>query len=145
MLKKLFIKYSALRYVLSSFASFLADNLFFYVFLHFIFGKMNTIGSVLASTLSFVFARLLSAFMNFNCNYYFVFARDNTYSNALFRYFCLALPQAAVSLLLLDVVIANADFPNDILKVAVKICIEAILFVISYLIQNKWVYAKKKK
>lgn len=144
MLKKLFFKYSALRYILSSFASFLVDNALFYVFLHWIFGRIYSISAVVTSTLSFVFARIISSFMNFNCNYFFVFTRDASYKNALIKYYCLAIPQASVSLLLLDIVIVNANFLNDIIKVAVKILIETVLFVLSYLIQNKWVFVKKK-
>ncbi|MDO4982215.1 MAG: GtrA family protein [Eubacteriales bacterium] len=145
MLKKLFEKYSGIRYILSSFAAFLVDNSLYYVFLHFVFGRLHSISAVASSTFAYIVARVLSAFMNFNCNYFFVFTRDNSYKNALFKYFCLAVPQALVSMLLLDIVIANADFGNDLIKVTVKILIEAILFVISYLIQNKWVFVKKKQ
>ena len=144
MFKSIINRFKELRYILSSLCAFVIDNTLYYVFVHLVFGRISTIGEVLASTLAYIIARLLSSFANFNINFFFVFTRDNTYKSAMGKYYLLAFPQAAVSLLLLDVVIANAHFGSDTLKLIVKIIIEAILFVISYIIQNKWVFVKKR-
>ena len=145
MFRSIINTFKELRYILSSLCAFVIDNTLYYVFVHLVFGRSSTMGAVLASTLAYIIARLLSSFANFNINYFFVFTRDNSYKSAMGKYYLLAFPQAAVSLVLLDVIIANADFGSDTLKLIVKIFIEAVLFVISYIIQNKWVFVKKRQ
>ena len=142
MLKKLFEKHSSLRYILSSAASWAVDNGLYYVLLHFCFAGRGT-QQVAASTAAQVIARVFSSFFNFNCNNFLVFRNQGSYGKALFKYYCLCIPQAAVSVLLLEVVIAGMSIPNDLVLTAVKIGIEAVLFMISYFIQNKWVFRKK--
>lgn len=135
---------TALRYVFSSVASWVVDNALYYLLLHFVFGPMASLGAVLASTLAQVPARIASSFFNYNVNYFFVFDRQEDYRRALVKYYCLCIPQAAVSVLLLDVAIKSISLSDDLLQTGLKILIETVLFAISYLIQNKWVFGKKQ-
>jgi len=140
MLKRLFDKYSSLRYVLSSAAAWAVDNGLYYLMLHFGLFGMGTMGAVQASTEAQLIARVVSSFFNFNCNKFFVFKEKGNYGPSLLKYYMLCIPQAAISVVLLDVVIANMTTHNDLLQTGLKIVIEGILFVISYFIQNKWVF-----
>ena len=144
MRKKLRALPTALRYVFSSVASWVVDNALYYLLLHFVFGPMASLGAVLASTLAQVPARIASSFFNYNVNYFFVFDRQEDYRRALVKYYCLCIPQAAVSVLLLDVAIKSISLSDDLLQTGLKILIETVLFAISYLIQNKWVFGKKQ-
>lgn len=145
MVKKIRALPTAVRYVFSSVASWVVDNALYFLLLHFVFGPIASLGAVLASTLSQVLARVASSFFNYNVNYFLVFERGEDYRRALVKYYCLCIPQAAVSVLLLDVVIKNMTVSNDLLQTGLKILIETVLFAVSYLIQNKWVFGKKKQ
>lgn len=145
MLKKFFEKYSALRYVLSSASSFVVDTVLYYLFLHFLFGGLMGMGAVKASTFALVTARILSSFYNFNINNFVVFrhGKDN-YAGALIKYYCVCVPQLLASELLLSGAIALFGIENDVIQTVVKVVVDGILFVLSYFIQNKWVFSKKK-
>ena len=143
MIKRLFEKYSSLRYVLSSGAAWVVDNGLYFVLLRFVFSPMAGLGAVAASTCAQIIARVVSSFFNFNCNNFFVFKSEEKYSKALYKYYCLCIPQACVSVLLLDVAIKNLTISNDLVQTGIKILIEVVLFAISYVIQNKWVFKKK--
>lgn len=144
MIKKLFEKYPPLRYIISSLLSFLLDNALYFIFVHFVLGRIGLMTEVIVSTCSQVLARVLSSFFNFNCNNYFVFRNNEKYSAALLRYYCLCIPQTVISVILLDIVLVNISISSDILQTAFKIIIEAVLFAASYVIQNRWVFSKKK-
>ncbi len=143
MLKKLFTNHSSLRYAVSSAAAWIVDNGLYYILLHFVFSAFS-MTEVMMSTVSQIIARVVSSFFNFNCNNFFVFHGDVKYGKAFLRYYCLCIPQAAISVVLLDIVIKNMTLHSDLLQTALKIIIEGILFVISYVIQNKWVFGKKR-
>ena len=140
MLKRFFNKYPSARYVLSSISAWLADNGLYYLLLHTAFSGMD---AVKGSTASQLIARVVSSFFNFNCNKFFVFREKGNYAASLLKYYLLCIPQAAVSVLLLDVVIANMTVHSDLLQTGIKIVIEGILFVVSYFIQNKWVFKRQ--
>jgi len=146
MLKKLFEKYSALRYVLSSASSFVVDTVLYYLFLHFLFGGLLGMGAVSASTFALVAARILSSFYNFNINNFVVFkhGRDN-YAGALIKYYCVCVPQLMASELLLSGAIALFGIENDLVQTVVKVIVDGVLFVLSHFIQSKWVFSKTKE
>lgn len=146
MLKKLFEKYSELRYVLSSAAAFVVDTALYYVFNHFLFGMLFNMGDVQSSSAALVAARALSSFFNFNVNNFIVFRHGSVgYGRALAKYYCLCLPQLIASELLLHGVNALFGIEDDLLQTVAKVAVDAVLFVISYFIQNKWVFSKKNK
>ena len=144
MLKRLFEKYSGLRYVLSSASSFVVDTILYYVFNHFLFGGLFAMSDVKASAVSLVAARVLSSFYNFNVNNFLVFRHGREdYGKSLLKYYCVCVPQLLASELLLNGVIALFGIKNDMVKTAVKVLVDGILFVLSYFIQNKWVFSKE--
>lgn len=115
------------------------DNALYYLLLHFVF----TDNSIAASTISQIIARAFSSFFNFNCNYHLVFKSEEKYGSAALRYYCLCIPQALVSVLLLDVLIVEMNIESDFVRTVCKIAIEAAIFAVSYIIQNKWVFKNK--
>ena len=144
MLKRLFDKYSELRYVLSSASSFVVDTVLFYVFNHFLFGSVLNLGEVEASSLSLAAARAFSSFFNFNINNYVVFRHGSeNYGSSLLKYYCVCIPQLLASGFLLSGAIALFGMENDAFETAVKVIVDGILFVLSYFIQNKWVFSPK--
>lgn len=144
MLKKIFEKYSALRYVLSSAASFVLDTALYYVFLRFLFGGLFGMSEITASSFALVAARVLSSFFNFNVNNFVVFRRGSeNYSASLIKYYCVCIPQLFASELLLNGTIAVFKIENDLAQTALKVIVDGVLFVLSYFIQNKWVFKKK--
>ena len=119
------------------------DNALYFLLLHFAFsGVANTIA---ASTISQIIARVFSSFFNFNCNYHLVFKSKEKYGSAVLRYYCLCIPQALISILLLDILIVKMNIGSDPVRTVCKITIEAAIFTVSYIIQNKWVFKKKLK
>ena len=144
MLKSLFEKYSGLRYVLSSASSFVVDTVLYYVFNHFLFGTLFAMGEVETSAVSLVAARALSSFYNFNVNNYLVFRHGSeNYGSSLLKYYCVCIPQLLASEFLLSGAIALFGIENDMAQTAVKVVVDGVLFVLSYFIQNKWVFSKE--
>jgi len=135
-------KHQSVRYAISSVLAWVVDNVLYYVML-IPFGAIAALGAVAASSAAQVLARVLSSFFNFNMNNFFVFKSCGDYKQALIKYYCLCIPQAAVSVLLLDVMINGLVLESNLLKLGIKIVIEAVLFVLSYFIQHKWVFIHK--
>jgi len=97
------------------------------------------------STLRLVFfatvgARIVSSLFNFLMNRYVVFKRKNSLGKALVRYYTLAVFQAMVSFGLVSLC---AIFMAKDLLVVWKVIVDLCLFIISYRIQNRWVFQKK--
>ena len=120
------------RYVISSALSFGVDNLIYYLL-------FSLVGSVPAQ----IIARVISSFFNFNLNRSFVFKSNDGYLKSLAKYYCLCVPQLAVSTVLVKIVTDRLSVTAPLLATGIKIAIDAVLFCISFLIQNKWVFKKK--
>lgn len=127
------------KYSEASGLSFLLDNGLFYLFKRFVFGGAG----VYADLLCTVAARAISSFFNFNLNNRLVFGHKGDYGKALLRYYCLAVPimLASAGLVTLTNRLLGVTAPG--LSTAVKICVDTVLFLASYLLQKKWVFAKK--
>ena len=129
-----------LRYVLSSVASWAVDTGLFFLF-ELLFGAL--LGG-LAEPVCNVIARALSSFFNFNVNNRLVFHSELPYGKTLLRYYCLAIPQLAASTLLLTLFVYLLRVESAGGSTAVKIAVDAILFVASFFIQKFWVFSQKK-
>ncbi len=97
------------------------------------------------STLRLVFfatigARVVSSLFNFLMNRYVVFKRKNSLGKAIVRYYTLAVFQALVSFGLVSLC---TIFMSKELLVVWKVIVDLGLFIISYRIQNRWVFQKK--
>ena len=131
-----------LKFLLSSFGSTLLDLAVFYLVLRFLGARMGTYAELGAT----VIARACSSFANFNANNTVVFGNKGHYKRAMFRYYCLCIPQMLVSGFLVTGII-HWLLPNaaPILITIVKFCVDTCLFFISYQIQREWVFSQKEK
>ena len=129
-----------LRYVLSSVASWAVDTLLFYL-LDLLVGPL--LGH-LAEPVCNVTARAASSLFNFSVNHRLVFRSELPFRKALLRYYCLAIPQLAASTFLLTLFVWLFRIEGAVWSTAVKIAVDAILFVVSYFIQKFWVFSQKK-
>ena len=128
-----------LRYVLSSVASWAVDTGLFFLF-DLLLGPL--LGS-LAEPVCNVAARALSSFFNFNVNNRLVFHSELPYGKTLLRYYCLAVPQLAASTLFLTFFVWLLRVDSAAGSTAVKIAVDALLFVASFFIQKFWVFSQK--
>ncbi len=127
------------KFLLSSAGSTLLDLGIFYLVMRLFggyFGKFAELGST-------VIARICSSFANFNANNSIVFANKSHYKRAMFRYYCLCIPQMLVSAGL--VTFFNQLFKNNapIIATLIKFAVDTCLFFISYQIQREWVFSQK--
>ena len=88
-------------------------------------------------------ARAVSSLFNFLLNYKVVFGSTQPYGKAMLRYYFLAIPQLAVSTLLVTVFTRLLHTDSAGTATAVKIVVDGCLFIISFFIQKYWVFRKK--
>ncbi len=131
---------SGFRYIISALLSWVVDNGLYLLMLTFAALRFTP---VLASTVSQIVARVLSSFFNFNMNDRYVFRSKENYWKAMGKYYCVCVPQTFVSVVCLTALISALGITVPIIATGVKVLLELLLFVISYYIQNKWVFNKK--
>ncbi len=129
-----------IKYSLASLSSFALDTGLFYLFKRFVFGGLGAWAD-LACTVA---ARAISSFYNFNVNNRLVFGHRGEYAKALGRYYLLAVPMMLASAGLVSLLDSSLGVTAPGLSTAVKIGVDTVLFLASYLIQKKWVFAKKQ-
>ncbi|MBQ9662354.1 MAG: GtrA family protein [Oscillospiraceae bacterium] len=128
-------------YALSSVASWVVDTGAFYL-LHLLLS--STLGAY-AETVCNIAARVVSSFFNFNLNNRLVFRNTGSYGRAMLRYYCLAIPQLAVSTLLIALLVRLFGISSSQGATGVKIVVDGCLFVASFFIQKFWVFARNEK
>ena len=128
-----------LKYSLSSVASWVIDNGLF-LLLKTLLGARLGLSADLVCT---VIARAFSSFFNFNANNKLVFEHEGGYGKALLRYYCLAVPIMLCSAGLVTLLDRVLGVTAPTLSTAIKICVDAVLFLASYTIQKKWVFSKE--
>ncbi len=129
MLRFIFSDSSAVRYVISSVASFVVDVLLFR-------GFFSALGAMPAH----ITARALSSLFNFNLNKFYVFRSRDRYWKDMLEYYCVCVPQAVVSMFLLGALVEKLSISVPAMATFVKILVDTLLFFISYFIQKKWVF-----
>ncbi len=126
-----------LKFVLSSLLSFLLD-IGLFTLLEFIIGdKLDRWMKVLIATGG---ARIVSSLFNYTLNRKTVFESEASIGRSLIRYYILAVCQAAVSyglVFLISDVLHSPDGLTSVIKMVVDVC----LFIISFQIQQRWVFA----
>ena len=130
-----------IKYSLASLSSFALDTGLFYLFKRFVFGSLGAWAD-LACTVA---ARVLSSFYNFNVNNRLVFGHRGEYGKALGRYYLLAVPLMLASAGLVSLLDHSLGVTAPGLSTAIKIGVDTVLFLASYLIQKKWVFKKKEE
>ena len=86
-------------------------------------------------------ARVLSSLLNFFLNKKLVFRTNVNTGEAMLRYYCLAIPQMVVQVLLTQGVYALFAVRDSSagLRTLIYAIVMAVLYVISYMIQQRWV------
>ncbi len=130
-----------IKYSLASLSSFALDSGLFYLFKRFAFGGLGAWADIVST----VAARAISSFYNFNVNNRLVFGHKGEYGKALGRYYLLAIPLMLASAGLVTLLDRSLGVTAPGLSTAVKICVDTVLFLASYLIQEKWVFRKKEE
>ena len=136
-----------LKFMLSSFSSFIIDISLFYllrfILLPFVGEKMQIslfgIDILLLTFLRNVIARLGSSLYNFTINKKQVFHNDSKDITIIFRYYTLCICQLLISTLLVDYTLRFIPF-----RTVRKCIIDTILFLISFQIQREWVFKRKR-
>ena len=100
----------------------------------------------LLSGISTVGARVVSSLINFFMNKKLVFQSDVSTGKAMVRYYALAIPQLVVQWLinqglytLLGITEQQAGF-----RTLIHVLVMCLLFIVSFTIQQRWVFAPQK-
>lgn len=128
-----------LKFILSSLLSFVIDYVLFLVTELIIGDKLERWLKVMIATAA---ARIVSSVFNYMVNKNAVFESDEPVRRSMPKYYVLCICQAAVSygfVNMFSYIFKAKDFVTSLIKVVVDI----VLFLISFQIQRKWVFAGK--
>lgn len=130
-----------LKFIFSSLMSFAIDYVLFLAITLIIGDRLDRWAKVLIATVG---ARAVSSVFNFVFNRRAVFDSNAPVRRSMPRYYLLCVCQAAVSyglVYLLSDVIEAKDFLTSLIKILVDI----LLFILSFQIQRRWVFAAHKR
>ena len=93
-----------------------------------------------------IIARVISSLLNFFMNQKLVFQTNVDTKKAMLRYYTLALPQMAAQVLLTQGVYALFGIPDaaNFLRTVIYAVVMTVLYFLSYMIQQRWVFAPQK-
>ena len=91
-------------------------------------------------------ARVISSLLNFFLNKKLVFRTNADTGKTLLRYYCLAVPQMLLQILLTDgaYVLFHVK-PTGVLHTLIYVVVMILLYIIGYMIQQRWVFAPQKQ
>ncbi len=125
-----------IKFLLSSIAATVVDQVGHGLFLHFLFSGNELYSAGLA--------RVISSIVNFAINKKAVFKGEGSTVKFLLRYYALAVPIILISAGAVELV--SGLFGGSILaKVIIKIPVDLILFIASFRVQREWVFKKDKQ
>lgn len=128
-----------IKFMLSSFSSFLIDILMYwllgYILRPFINDETYIYGISVLIILRTVLARVVSSVYNFLMNKNVVFKSRDKSSSVAVKYYVLAVIQLTVSALLVNY--ALLFIPYSTIR---KVIIDTLLFVLSFIVQREWVF-----
>ena len=127
-----------LKFIFSSLSSFVVDIILFYLFVL----LFKDSYPALYVTIATVSARVISAVYNYLINYKFVFKSKASRSTSLTKYALLAIIQMSLSAGIVSLIVFL--IPNC-WETLVKAIVDTILFLISYSIQQRFVFSSKSK
>ena len=107
----------------------------------------NALTSTMLTFVSTAVARFISSMFNFYMNKKMVFDSSVSTGKAMLRYYMLAVPQAILQMLLTDgaYVLVHIGTEQTFLRFIIYCVVMCLLFVFSFLIQQRWVFAGKKE
>ena len=131
------------RYTLSSLASAIVDTGLFALLSALLAGLLTGTALTAAAAIG---ARALSSLLNFTLNRRLVFRGGAPLGRALGRYYTLALPLLLCQFLLTEGALRAARIGDrqTLLRTVVYAGVMAVLFVTSYVVQRRWVFAGKR-
>ena len=132
------------RYTLSSLTSALVDTGVYTLLGWALRGLLSGLTLTAAAGIG---ARVVSSLLNFFLNKKLVFESSVSTSKAMLRYYMLAIPQMAAQVLLTQGVYALLGIPDTAtgLRTLLYAVVMTALYVISFMIQQRWVFAADKK
>ena len=131
------------RYTASSIASFVIDSGMVFLLTK-LLGRFFM--DPLLSGISTVGARVVSSVINFFMNKKLVFRSEVSTGKAMLRYYALALPQLAVQALANQwlYTLLGITEQQALLRTVIHILVMCVLFLVSFTIQQRWVFAPQK-
>ena len=131
------------RYTLSSILSALVDTTAYSLLGRLLSGILSGFS---LTAVSGVAARVISSLLNFFTNKKMVFRTDVDTGSAMLRYYMLAVPQMAAQVLLTQGVYWLLHIGDDqtFLRTLLYVVVMCVLYVASFMIQQRWVFAPKK-
>lgn len=91
-------------------------------------------------------ARVISSLLNFFLNKKLVFKSSADTGRTLLRYYCLAVPQMLLQILLTDGAYVLFHIkPTGVLHTLIYVIVMVLLYIIGYMIQQRWVFAPQKQ
>lgn len=127
-----------IKFVFASLSSFVIDILLFHLF---VLLFKDSFGAVYV-TMATVGARVISAVYNYLINYKFVFRSKASKGTSLTKYALLAIIQMCLSAGLVTGIVML--FPG-VWETLIKAVVDTVLFLVSYSIQQKFVFSSKSK
>ena len=131
------------RYTLSSIASAVVDTGAYSLLSKALSGALTGLSLTAAAG---VIARVISSLLNFFLNKKVVFRTECSTGRAMLRYYALALPQMAAQVLLTQGVYALFGISDSAtgLRTLLYAVVMTVLYFVSYMIQQRWVFAPQK-
>ncbi len=132
------------RYTLSSLLSAAVDAGGF-ALLTWLLGPM--LSGVALTAVPTVTARIISSLLNFFVNQKLVFKSNGSTGKAMARYFMLAVPQLAAQVLMTSGLYRLLSIGEESvgIRTLIYVAVMTVLFVLSYMIQQRWVFAPQKQ
>ena len=131
------------RYAMSSIACFVVDSGMVFLLTKLLGGFLT---DPLLSSISTVGARIVSSVINFFMNKKLVFQSSVSTGKAMLRYYTLAIPQLVVQALANQALYSLLGITEQqaFLRTVIHILVMCILFLVSFTIQQRWVFAPQK-
>ncbi|MBO5130271.1 MAG: bifunctional glycosyltransferase family 2/GtrA family protein [Oscillospiraceae bacterium] len=107
----------------------------------------NSVTGMTLTTVCTAGARVVSSLFNFFMNKKVVFKTNASTGKAMMRYYLLAIPQLAAQALLTQGVYSLLNIPDTAtgLRTLIYAVVMTVLYIVSFMIQQRWVFAPQKK
>ena len=134
------------KFIGSSLASFIVDILLF-TLLNVLLSKTTPMTGETVLAIATAGARLLSSVFNYTVNRRMVFRSEASVGSSLWKYYVLAVCQMALSyglVYLFSIAVFHLS-DGSLWETVIKLIVDVCLFLLSFQIQQRWVFAGKKK
>lgn len=126
------------KFILASLSSFIVDIGAFSIFNRVFVGGFNSKSKII--WISTILARIISGIFNYNINDKLVFSDKSMSKGKPIKYFVLWLVQMLISAFFVDYIFKQVSYEASF----IKICVDTIIFLISFNIQNKYIFKGEK-